>query len=488
MSANKATSSSAFFRLPPSNQFPNSPCRTSSPYDVSIELDKLIYNPGDVVSGKVLLNLERPLPCDRICARLFGVARVFFTEMLKITGPNFGKNRAYEQEVVLVDQQVELWTAEHQQGERDRNAKSTQGKSLEEILRQCNPNTIRIAPRMPALARADADLAVEKAGKNNGSGNGLAVGRHQLSFAYKLPLDGLHTSFDARNSAGSVRYHILVQAFNNGFNCLRRKLLFPIVCPKRLDDAKWLGLAMEPVLEKGTDKRELLCVELRMDKRGYVPGEPLAGNIRIVNNTAKSVKWMSLRIVQRTICIATRPDFGTHQSEFETAAMGLPVPKIRAGQSLTFPIRYYVPALVPEISVPGCIESEHLLRLDVGDRRGTCVGVTTGLLIGTHPTPSNLPRPEHDGGDKSFTMPTISEFGAPPLYEEKPPAGNGSAMALLENVPPPSYAQSVAGISLGANETNEEEEPAHPYMGPLCYHYNFGFHHDGPETRGGTAE
>lgn len=57
---------------------------SSSQYQVHIELEQRIYNPGDVVSGQVLLDLERPLACDRITARLFGSARVFFTELLVV--------------------------------------------------------------------------------------------------------------------------------------------------------------------------------------------------------------------------------------------------------------------------------------------------------------------------------------------------------------------------------------------------------------------
>ena len=56
--------------------------------------------------------------------------------------------------------------------------------------------------------------------------------------------------------------------------------------------------------------------------------------------------------------------------------MGLPVAKIMAGHSMEFPIRYYVPALVPEICVPGVIESEHLLCLEVANKRGLAVEIT----------------------------------------------------------------------------------------------------------------
>lgn len=461
-----------------------------SPYEAHIELEQRIYNPGDVVSGQVLLQLDRPLYCDRIAVRLFGSVRVFFTEILKEPGPNFGKNRAYQQEQILVDQTAELWKAEsgndgQQQFGVAEDGKKGKGpsKTLEEIMRQCNPNAIRLGPKR-------AEKEGEKLG--DGGGNGLPVGRHQFMFAFKLPVDGLYTSFDARNSAGSIRYHILIQAFNGGFNCLRRKLLFPVVCPKRLDELNLFGPAMEPVMEKASDKKELLKVELFLEKRGHVPGEPLNGTIRIENNSAHSVKRMCLRIVQRTTCYATKPEFGTHQSQFETAAMGLPVPKVRTGQSTSFPIRYYVPALVPAVCVPGCLESEHLLWLEVGNKRGVSVELVIPFLIGTHPAPKRRPSTEKPGPDEANEKVVPPPDGPPPLYEQSSAFPHEEAGALLmENVPPPSYAQSVAGLSelnepagaaadggtsnSSSREQQQQQQQSQQYGGPLCYHYNFGF-------------
>lgn len=62
----------------------------------------------------------------------------------------------------------------------------------------------------------------------------------------------------------------------------------------------------------------------------------------------------------------------------------MPVDKIVAGQRYTYPIRFYVPALVPEISVPECIQTRLFARLDVGLIRGTpkaaCVHVSVSAL------------------------------------------------------------------------------------------------------------
>lgn len=44
----------------------------------------------------------------------------------------------------------------------------------------------------------------------------------------------------------------------------------------------------------------------------------------------------------------------------------MPIDKVVAGQHYTYPIRFYVPALVPEIDVPECILTKLFARLDVG--------------------------------------------------------------------------------------------------------------------------
>lgn len=50
-------------------------------YDVVIDLDKAIYNPGDLINGKIKLILNKKLSCNFLSVKLNGIARVFFTEI-----------------------------------------------------------------------------------------------------------------------------------------------------------------------------------------------------------------------------------------------------------------------------------------------------------------------------------------------------------------------------------------------------------------------
>jgi hypothetical protein len=63
---------------------------------------------------------------------------------------------------------------------------------------------------------------------------GLEQGVHTFNFSFCLPQGGLYTSFDAKDSAGYVRYYILLKVLNGSAAVLRKKLLFAVVCPKIL--------------------------------------------------------------------------------------------------------------------------------------------------------------------------------------------------------------------------------------------------------------
>lgn len=59
-------------------------------------------------------------------------------------------------------------------------------------------------------------------------------GTHTFNFSFPLPQSGLYTSFDAKNSAGYIRYHLMMKVHNGSLVVMRKKLLFPVVCPKIL--------------------------------------------------------------------------------------------------------------------------------------------------------------------------------------------------------------------------------------------------------------
>lgn len=51
--------------------------------------------------------------------------------------------------------------------------------------------------------------------------------------------------------------------------------------------------------------------------------------------------------------------------------MGLPVTKIESNTSLTFPIRFHVPGLLPNLDLKDLIKSDYYLRLLIGFERAS---------------------------------------------------------------------------------------------------------------------
>jgi hypothetical protein len=191
---------------------------------------------------------------------------------------------------------------------------------------------------------------------------------------------------------------------------------------------------------------------LEIDKRVFVPGEPITGYVSIENKSGKSVKFASLYINQETICYATRPEIQMHESSFQTPGMGLTVDKLRTGEDLKYPIKFNVPALLPNIDVPNCIQTFYHIHLDVNFIRncakGAPIRIRVPISIATH-----LQFPER--------------ISAPPAYDDIIENRENIGSSNHFNLPPPDYNSSVLGLS---SIDNEDANYA-----PRCYHYNFGF-------------
>uniref|UniRef100_A0A914E882 Arrestin-like N-terminal domain-containing protein n=1 Tax=Acrobeloides nanus TaxID=290746 RepID=A0A914E882_9BILA len=198
---------------------------SSSSYEIEVILEKAIYNPGDLLTGEVRLTLYRKLCCELITVQLYGSTRVFFTE--KVTKPGaLSQTKAYEQENVLINLKSDIWKCpEKEEPKRE--------VSLNDIARMASSTAIR--------------MPTSKSEKQPGIGAGV----HSLPFVFQLPESGLHTSFDARNAAGYIRYYILIQALSNGYTVARKKLLFPIVCHQLLNQDQ---RSFESPILKGSKK------------------------------------------------------------------------------------------------------------------------------------------------------------------------------------------------------------------------------------------
>uniref|UniRef100_A0AC34F5Q6 Arrestin C-terminal-like domain-containing protein n=1 Tax=Panagrolaimus sp. ES5 TaxID=591445 RepID=A0AC34F5Q6_9BILA len=435
-----------------------------SPFEAFIELDERIYNPGDVVTGKLHLELKKKLTCDVIKIQLFGSVRVFFIKSVSSKTPGvLARNQAYEQEIVLIDKDINVWEAPAN-GEPKPESSKTPGVLArnqayeQEIVLIDKDINVWEAPAngepkpevtLEDIARMARSTSIRAHLPSPGRMPGFEPGGHDFTFSFVLPESGLQTSFDSKNSAGCIRYYILMQALNRGYTVFRKKHLFPIVTPVFLD-ADLRAVETPKTTSTQMIGKGSITATLELNKRGYVPGEPISGKITIQNNSRESIKNAFLRIVQTSTCCSKRPEMDIKVSTFESAGTGLPINKIVANSSYSYIIDYYVSALVPNFNIDACLSVSYKLVLSVGFARNNVkssfMDLSIPIIIGTHPV-------------------THGENVVPKYENLAPPAyySNG-----YENIgfAPPSYEVSVSGRS----EVNDEDDCDYS---PLVYHYTF---------------
>lgn len=117
-----------------------------------------------------------------------------------------------------------------------------------------------------------------------------------------------------------------------------------------------------------------ISIENRFDSKS------LSMNV-VVFRSGKSVKYSHLYINQETICYSTRPEIQIHESAFNTPGIGLEVSKVMSGEDFKYPIKYNVPALLPNVDVPNCIQTNYHIHLVVGFVRNTPKGAPISIKV-----------------------------------------------------------------------------------------------------------
>ena len=175
--------------------------------DCYIELSKHIYAPGDLVTGFLHLVLERPLNVDRVSVRFSGkletLSHTEDRQVLQATKQFF--DRTFE--VLKIEKPSEENQIESQ-------------KSIRQQLEEDNIG----------WAFADVSFHLDKKEAERFS-HGFEAGSHRLPISYRVPSEGLVTSFGAKKCPTSVKYTV------TGYFHFEDKLVriarqdFPIVAP-----------------------------------------------------------------------------------------------------------------------------------------------------------------------------------------------------------------------------------------------------------------
>ncbi|KAI6179666.1 hypothetical protein M3Y98_00635000 [Aphelenchoides besseyi] len=305
-----------------------------------------IYHPGDLVTGNVYLTLKRKVQIDSLVATLRGLVNVEFkhpaTEKpgFRYRSCSITESSTHRNKKEFLNMSTTIWS---------------QDKAVKE--------TIRRASRTSRTSNDANDFSCPW---------GLEEGTHHFDFSFKLPIDGLYTSFDSVESSANVRYLLEISSFRGTSEIKRGEVLIAVVCPHLLVIDPLLRSKSQVFIQsKQIPKSGNLSVQLNLSTTSFVPMDAVQGEITIQNYTKQSVKYANFNIEHRITSFSSPPFPESISDAISTLSMSLPADKIPSGNTLNFPISFNIPALVPALNVPHMIASEYVLCLKVGFARNS---------------------------------------------------------------------------------------------------------------------
>ncbi|KAK2174398.1 hypothetical protein NP493_802g03054 [Ridgeia piscesae] len=257
----------------------------------------------------------------------------------------------------------------------------------------------------------------------------LVEGRHEFSFGFDLPVEGIATSFEGKH--GSIRYWLKAEmdkpwSFNH-----KTKKAFTVISPIDINKPEYLVS-----VENNTEK--LLCcwlctsgpisINARTDRRGYCPGESIAISADFENHSSRTV--IPYATLHQTQTFFANGKSRLRATKF-TVLTGL---SVTPGNRATWDAQLLkIPAVSPTI-MNCCVIKGRL---------------TTSRMSYGFPQPRFFPEPQFV--DTAF-------LPAPPPYRE----------ALTPPPPidePPTYAESMTG----AVDIRDEDDDQPGTMGDLMF-------------------
>ncbi|XP_077440630.1 arrestin domain-containing protein 2 isoform X1 [Vanacampus margaritifer] len=194
-----------------------------------------VYSSGDVVSGRVVLELTGQSRVDSLKLHAEGFAKVHWTES-RSAGSSTAYTQNYSDEVEYLN-------------------------------------------RREVLLQAD-----------NGEGNILPAGRHEFPFSFQLPEETLVTSFEGKH--GSIRYWVKVKLHRPWATVRKIKKEFTVIEPIDINTPALLAP------QAGTKDKMArtwyrnfgqVSVTAKIDRKGYTPGEVIPVFAEFDNSTSRSI-------------------------------------------------------------------------------------------------------------------------------------------------------------------------------------------------------
>uniref|UniRef100_UPI0037E991F2 arrestin domain-containing protein 2 isoform X3 n=1 Tax=Semicossyphus pulcher TaxID=241346 RepID=UPI0037E991F2 len=210
-----------------------------------------VFSSGDVVSGRVVLDLSGESKVESLKLHAEGFAKVHWTES-RSAGSSTAYTQNYSDEVEYLNRR--------------------------EVLLQAGEVTLPVLNSFFLLSSDNGEMTV------------LPAGRHEYPFSFQLPEETLVTSFEGKH--GSIRYWVKVKLHRPWATVKKIKKEFTVIEPIDINTPALLAP------QAGTKDKMArawyrnfgqVSVTAKIDRKGYTPGEVIPVFAEFDNSTSRSV-------------------------------------------------------------------------------------------------------------------------------------------------------------------------------------------------------
>ncbi|XP_007533241.1 LOW QUALITY PROTEIN: arrestin domain-containing protein 2 [Erinaceus europaeus] len=319
-----------------------------------------VFCGGEMLLGRVVLELGGPTRVRALRVRVRGRARVHWTES-RSAGSSTAYTQSYNEHLDVLDHETSVLAPDR-------------GETLQ-----------------------------------------LPAGRHEFPFSFELPVS-LVTSFEGRH--GSVRYSVKATLRRPWVPARRARTAFTVIEPVDINTPALLAPqagAREKMARSWYSARGLVGLSAKIDRRGYTPGEVIPVFAEIDNNSTRAVRPRAA-VVQTQTFVAR----GARRQKHQVVARleGEPVAPGDRGLWQGRPLR--VPPVGP--SIHGCrlLHVDYELKVCVDIPGTSKLMLELPLVIGTVPLRPCASRCSSVGSQAGLVLDCWGP-GGPPEPPEAPP-------------------------------------------------------------------
>ncbi|KAM9796122.1 arrestin domain-containing protein 2 isoform X1 [Syngnathus typhle] len=358
-----------------------------------------VYSSGDVVSGRVLLELTGESRVDSLKLHAEGFAKVHWTES-RSAGSSTAYTQNYSDEVEYLNRR--------------------------EVLLQADNGEVTILP----------------------------AGRHEFPFSFQLPEETLVTSFEGKH--GSIRYWVKVKLHRPWATVRKIKKEFTVIEPIDINTPALLAPqagTKDKIARTWYRNFGEVSVTAKIDRKGYTPGEVIPVFAEFDNSTSRSVVPKAY-ITQTQTFIAR----GTMKQKCAVVAT-LSGDVVGARRRETWHGRAIkIPPVGPSILQCRIIKVEYMLKVCVDVPGTSKLFLELPLVIGTIPLHPFGSRTSSVSSQYSVNLEWLrmaipEQPEPPPEYSSVVAEGeaeqcdnNNNAAAAEAATPPPPPAEDLSGI------------------------------------------